>query len=116
MDRWHYLLVMAACVAITLPLELLGARVYRRPRRWLLALLPVVTIFLVWDAIAIAGGVWGYNPQYLTGWSLPFRIPVEEFVFFVVVPTCGLLTYETVGLMLERIGRYRRTRREQVRP
>ncbi|GAA1587117.1 lycopene cyclase domain-containing protein [Kribbella sancticallisti] len=115
MDHWQYLLVMAACVAITLPLELLGARVYRRPRRWLLALLPVVAIFLIWDAIAIAAGVWEYNPRYLTGAILPLGIPVEELVFFIVVPTCGLLTYETVTLMLARIGQYRRARQAGVR-
>jgi lycopene cyclase domain-containing protein len=113
-DHWQYLLVMAACVAITLPLELIGARVYRRPARWMRALLPVALVFLVWDAIAIAADIWSYNPAYVTGWTLPFDIPVEELVFFVVVPTCGLLTYETVTLMLARIGRYRRARREQV--
>ncbi|WP_432945469.1 lycopene cyclase domain-containing protein [Kribbella sp. CA-253562] len=114
-DHWQYLIVMAACVAITLPLELIGARVYRRPRRWLRALLPVLVVFLIWDAIAIAAGVWSYDPVYLTGLTLPFRIPVEELVFFVVVPTCGLLTYETVTLMLARIERYRGARREGVR-
>ena len=98
----QYLLVMAACVAITVPLELIGARVYRRPRRWLRALLPVLIVFLVWDAIAIAAGVWSYNPAYVTGWRLPFDIPIEELVFFVVVPTCGLLTYEAVTLILGR--------------
>ncbi|HMC68522.1 MAG TPA: lycopene cyclase domain-containing protein, partial [Mycobacteriales bacterium] len=36
-----YLLVLLACVVITLPLELvLGVRVYRRPRRLLLTLAP----------------------------------------------------------------------------
>ena len=39
MDRFQYLLLMGACVAITLPLELrLGARVWRQPRRLLVAL------------------------------------------------------------------------------
>ncbi|WP_433167057.1 lycopene cyclase domain-containing protein [Kribbella sp. CA-247076] len=102
MNHLQYLIVMGLCVAITLPLELLGARVYRRPRRWVLALLPVVTVFLIWDAIAIAAGVWGYDAAYLTGITLPGNIPLEELVFFVVVPTCGLLTYETVTLMLGR--------------
>ncbi|WP_250008280.1 lycopene cyclase domain-containing protein [Actinoplanes sp. M2I2] len=114
-DHWRYLLVMAACVAITLPLELIGARVYRRPRRWLRAVLPVLLVFLVWDVIATAAGVWSFNPAYLTGLTLPGRVPVEELLFFVVVPTCGLLTYETVTLMLAGIERFRLARRERVR-
>ena len=41
MDRYQYLLLMAACLAITLPLEfVLGARVYRRPALLVAALVP----------------------------------------------------------------------------
>ena len=97
----EYLLLMAACLAITLPLEfVLRARVYRRPRRLLLALLPLLLIFSIWDAIAIARGHWDYSPAHTTGWLLPFGIPVEEVVFFIVIPRCGLLTYEAVGHVL----------------
>ncbi|HEY3410275.1 MAG TPA: lycopene cyclase domain-containing protein [Propionicimonas sp.] len=97
----EYLLLMAACVAITLPLEfVLGARVYRRPRRLLLAVLPLLVIFYVWDAVAIARGHWDYSPAHTTGWLLPFAVPVEEVVFFIVIPLCGLLTFEAVGRML----------------
>lgn len=100
---FEYLLLMLACVLITLPLEfVLGARVYRRPRRLLLAILPLLLIFSVWDAIAIARGHWDYSPAHTTGWLLPFAIPVEEVVFFIVIPLCGLLTWEAVGRMLGR--------------
>jgi lycopene cyclase domain-containing protein len=97
----EYLLLMAACVAITLPLEfVLGARVYRRPRRLFLAVLPLLVIFYVWDAVAIARGHWDYSPAHTTGWLLPFAVPVEEVVFFIVIPLCGLLTFDAVGRML----------------
>jgi lycopene beta-cyclase len=93
--------VMAACLVVTLPLEFwLRARVYRRPLRLLFALLPPVVVFYVWDAIAIARGHWSYGPAHTTGVLLPVSVPVEEFVFFVVVPVCGLLTYEAVGTVL----------------
>ena len=59
-------------------------------------------MFLVWDAVAIAAGVWTYNPRYITGLLLPFRIPVEELVFFLVVPVCAILTYGCVQAMLAR--------------
>ncbi|REF36234.1 lycopene cyclase domain-containing protein [Thermasporomyces composti] len=92
---------MGACLAITLPLEIvLGARVYRRPRRVLRVLVPVVALFVAWDALAIARGHWTFSPHYTTGWSLPFGIPVEELVFFVVIPVCALLTYEAVRRLL----------------
>lgn len=105
MDHLQYLLLMAGCLAVTAPLEFLGARVYRQPARLARAVLPVAAVFLAWDALAIAAGVWTYNPRYVTGVRLPFRIPVEELVFFLVVPVCGLLTYGCVQALLPRLGR-----------
>lgn len=100
----EYLLLMAACLAITLPLEfVLDARVYRRWRRLLAALVPVVVVFFLWDAVAIARGHWGYSSAHTTGWLLPGAVPLEELVFFVVIPLCGLLTFEAVGNMLTRL-------------
>jgi lycopene beta-cyclase len=102
MDRWHYALVLAACVTITLPLELgLGVRVYRRP--WLVTrtLLPVIVIFVTWDLLAYARGHWWFDDGQILGPRL-FGLPVEEWLFFVVVPLCALLTYEAVGAMLDR--------------
>jgi lycopene cyclase domain-containing protein len=101
LDRYQYLALMAACLLVTLPLELvLGARVWRRPRRLWAALWPPVVLFVVWDVFAIARGTWGYNPAYVTGWRLPGKLPVEEVVFFVVIPIASLLTYEAVGRVL----------------
>ncbi|MCA0296321.1 MAG: lycopene cyclase domain-containing protein [Actinobacteria bacterium] len=101
--RFEYLLLMAACLAVTLPLEFwLRARVYRRPLRLLLAIVPALVVFYVWDAVAIARGHWTYSPAHTTGWLLPGAVPVEEVVFFIVIPICGLLTYEGVGTVLHR--------------
>ncbi|HWG14247.1 MAG TPA: lycopene cyclase domain-containing protein [Streptosporangiaceae bacterium] len=102
MDHYQYLILMAACLVATLPLEALGARVYRQPARLARAVLPVALVFLVWDALAIAGHVWTYNPRYVTGVNLPFRVPVEELVFFLVIPVCGILTYEGVQAVSRR--------------
>ena len=102
MDRYQYLLLMAGCVLITLPLEFVfGARVWRRPRRLLAALVPTVVLFAVWDVIAIARDHWSYSDRYTTGWLLAGDLPVEELVFFVVIPVCGLLTLEAVRRILE---------------
>ena len=107
MDHWQYLFVLAACLAITAPLEMFGAGVYRQPRRAVTAILPVVAVFLVWDAIAIAAHVWTYNPRYVTGLELPGSLPIEELLFFVVIPVCGLLTYSAVEAILRRMRRIR---------
>ena len=107
MDHWQYLFVLAACLVITAPLEVFGAGVYRRGWRAAAAVLPVAAVFVVWDAIAIAAQVWTYNPRFVTGLELPGRMPIEELLFFMVIPLCGLLTYNAVDDILERLRRSR---------
>lgn len=112
LDRWQYLLLMGACLALTLPLEwVLRARVYRRPLRALQAILVTVVVFSIWDIIAIGRGLWHYSPLYTTGIMLPFGFPLEELVFFIVIPLCALLTYEAVGYGLDVLTGLRRRRR-----
>jgi lycopene beta-cyclase len=103
--RATYLVLMAACLLVTLPLELvLKAGVYRRPRRWLAALVPVFLVFSCWDWVAVRRGHWTYNPRHTTGIEL-LGLPLEELVFFAVVPTCALLTYQAVVRLLPTPGR-----------
>jgi lycopene beta-cyclase len=114
MERWHYALVLAACVAVTLPLELgLGARVYRRPWLVVRALLPVMAVFVIWDLVAYSRGVWWFDDGHILGPRL-LGLPAEEWLFFVVVPLCVLLTYEAVGNVL-RYGWRGAARRAPVR-
>ena len=104
-DRWQYLLLLAACLAITAPLEVFGSGVYRQPRRLIKAVLPVALVFLVWDEVAVAGRVWTYNANYISGLNIPFRVPIEEVLFFLVIPLCALLTYNAVSAILDRVNR-----------
>ncbi|MBV8789656.1 MAG: lycopene cyclase domain-containing protein [Mycobacterium sp.] len=104
-DRWQYLLVLAACLALTLPLEMFGPGVYRQARRLIKAVLPVALVFLLWDEIAVAAHVWSYNDAYISGLRIPVRVPIEEVLFFVVIPVCGLLTYNAVSTILQRVNR-----------
>jgi lycopene cyclase domain-containing protein len=92
--RLLYLALMGGCLVVTLPLELaLGVRVYRQPARLALTLLPVLVVFLTWDALAVHARQWAYH--HLVGAWIG-NLPIEEVAFFVVVPTCAVLTLEAV--------------------
>lgn len=108
-DKWQYLLLLGGCLLVTLPLELFGDGVYRQPKRLLRAMVPVVALFLIWDAVAIVLDVWHYNPRYISGIDVPF-MPLEEMLFFIVIPLCGLLTYNAVTSSLGWLGRLLRRR------
>ena len=106
MEQYQYLALMAACLLVTAPLELvIGARVWRQPARLARALLPAGALFVAWDVWATATGTWSFNPEYTVGIELPGGMAVEELVFFTVIPICGLLTLETVRGILHRRGR-----------
>lgn len=108
MDRWHYLLILAACLAVTLPLEpLLGLRVRHRVGRLAATVLPVAVVFAGWDLLAYRGGHWWFSDRYTLGPRLA-GLPAEEWLFFLVVPVCAVLAYESVNRVLDR----RRERRD----
>ena len=101
MDRWQYLILLGACLLITLPLEfVLGARVYRSPKRLILAMIPMMVIFAGWDFLGALRHHWWYNERYISGLHIG-ALPIEELLFFIVIPICGLLTYEAVGRVFE---------------
>ncbi|MDP1807574.1 MAG: lycopene cyclase domain-containing protein [Acidimicrobiales bacterium] len=101
MDRLQYLILMAICLAITIPLEVaLGARVWRQPRRLARSLVPAGGLFVAWDIWASATGTWSFNERYTLGVTLPGGMAIEELAFFLVIPVCGILTLEAVRRIL----------------
>jgi lycopene cyclase domain-containing protein len=97
MRHLSYLGLLAGCLLVTAPLELvLRVRVYARWRRFLVAVLPEFVVFVAWVLYAIAQGHWHYDGDRTLGVRLPGGIPVEEVLFFLVVPLCAVLAFEAV--------------------
>lgn len=63
-------------------------------------LLPAL-LFIVWDELFTRMGVWGFNPDYLTGLYI-FSLPLEEVLFFVCIPYACLFTYFALNYLIER--------------
>jgi lycopene cyclase domain-containing protein len=103
MRQFAYLAVLAGCLGAALWLEpILRVNVLRRWRRLLLTLLPVVVVFVLWDLAAIGAGHWTFDPAQITGVLLPGRLPLDEVLFFVVVPVCAILGFEAVRAVLRK--------------
>jgi len=100
LGQWTYLGVLAFILVGSGWLEFaLRTRLAVRWRRWLLAVAPAFAVFVVWDLYAIASGHWDFDPEQVTGVMFPGGIPLEELLFFIIVPTAGLLTLEAVRSM-----------------
>ena len=70
--------------------------VVRRFKRVILSILPTAVFFVFWDAYAISRGHWHFDNNQILGIFGPFDIPLEEFLFFLIVPLAALLTIEAV--------------------
>jgi lycopene cyclase domain-containing protein len=103
MRHLAYLSVLAGCLVAAVWLEpILKVNVFRRWRRLLLTLLPVVLVFAAWDLAAIAAGHWTFDPEQTTGIVFPGGLPLDELLFFLVVPVCAVLGFEAVRAVLRK--------------
>ena len=101
MRHLTYLAVLAGCLVAAIWLEpVRRVGVLRQWRRLLLTVLPVAAVFALWDVAALAAGHWWLDPAQTTGLVLPAGLPVEELLFFIVVPLCAVLGYEAVRAAL----------------
>ena len=97
MLKFGYLAMLAFTVVGSFWLELiLKIGVLRRIKRALLSIVPVAIPFIIWDAYAIRNGHWKFDPEQILGIYGPFRIPLEEFLFFLIVPMAAIMTIEGV--------------------
>ena len=55
----------------------------------------VGTAYIVWDVFVTAEGHWAFNDRYLAGIRL-LGLPVEEILFFVVVPYSCIFVFENL--------------------
>ena len=70
--------------------------VLRRIKRAALSIAPVSLLFLIWDAYAIKQGHWFFDREQTLGIYGPFNIPLEEYLFFMIIPMAAIFTIEGV--------------------
>ena len=108
MQQLNYLGVLAfigACaIFITLTFRI---RVKKFWKIFLATDLLILAIYLAWDYWAIYQGNWYFDTEQILDVYLFGKIPVEEILFFIIVPLTTLLTY----LALTKITKWIAARR-----
>jgi len=98
----HYAMLLLVSGIAPLVLSFWPALKFYRHKLSLVFSIGLVTlIFGAWDVFAVSRGHWHFNPQAV--W--PARIlnlPVEEVLFFVVIPFCCIFTWEALLFIKER--------------
>ena len=97
MLKFSYFAMLAFTVMGSFWLEIIfKVGVLRRAKRAALSIFPVAIIFLIWDYYAVHSGHWYFDKEQVVGIYGPAGIPLEEFIFFIIVPLAGLMTIEAV--------------------
>lgn len=74
---------------------------YKRWKSFIPAVLITGFCFLLWDSWFTSMGVWGFNPEYITGLNI-FNMPVEEVLFFLCIPYACVFTFHCLGILSEK--------------
>ena len=72
--------------------------VLKQTKRIFFAIAPVAFVFIAWDKYAISHGHWRFDKAQILGIYGPWCIPLEEYLFFIVVPIAALMTIEAVRI------------------
>lgn len=103
LEHWQYLALLAGALLVTIPLEFIyGFRVWRDPKRLFRTLWPSALLFVIWDLYAINRGHWTFNPKYVTGVEFVGGLPIEEFLFFLLIPAAAISGFEATRTQLSR--------------
>lgn len=62
------------------------------------AVILVGAIFVLWDMYFTHNGIWGFNPDYITGAEI-FNLPLEEVLFFFCIPYACVFTFHSLDLI-----------------
>lgn len=95
MSRYGYLVMLLFTATGSWWIEwVFKVRVLRRLRFTLATILPVSLFFILWDWLAINQGHWDFDYDQMLSITGPLGIPLEEYLFFIVIPLAIILTYE----------------------
>ena len=105
--KFGYMAMITFTVVGSFWLEIfLKVGVLRRMRRALLSILPVAALFIIWDLYAISRGHWHFDKNQILGLFTPGGIPLEEILFFTVVPLAAIMTIEAVRTVKDKNPRW----------
>ncbi len=101
--HYTYFLILAASLAGPLALSFDKKVAFYSKWKFLFpALLIPATFYILWDIYFTSLGVWSFNEQYISGIKLA-NLPIEEVLFFFVVPYCCLFIYECIRCYFPKI-------------
>ena len=101
----HYIYLVILFCSIAGPLALSFDKKVAFYKKWKYlfpAMLLPALFFIIWDEFKTRAGVWSFNDEYIIGIKLSSR-PLEEVLFFFLVPYCCVFIYECIVCYFPRV-------------
>ena len=68
---------------------------WRNAKALAFSLSMIIVIFGAWDVFATWRRHWYFNPEGIFGFRI-INLPIEEWLFFIVIPFCCVFTWEAL--------------------
>ena len=101
MSTYAYILFFSAIVPFIFSFHP-KIQFYKKWPAFLLSTLIISSIFIFWDFKYTQMGVWGFNHAHIGKFML-YNLPIEECLFFIVIPYCCIFTYEVLNKYLKKV-------------
>ncbi|MFN8207529.1 MAG: lycopene cyclase domain-containing protein [Bacteroidales bacterium] len=109
MSLYASLLLLSIAIPFLLSFE--KRMQYYRQWKYLMPAIVITAIFyIVFDVYLTKAGVWGFNPRYHSN-ILIFHLPLEEWLFFILIPYASIFLHDTIVLYLPKLCLTRRMAR-----
>ena len=106
-----YLILLVSTISVPLLLSFDKKLQFYRQWKYLLpSILIVGAVFILFDIYFTKLGVWGFNPLHHSK-ILIFNLPLEEWLFFIIVPYASIFLHESVVLYFPALKLSQKTTR-----
>jgi lycopene cyclase domain-containing protein len=101
-NHFTYLILLVGSISVPLFLSFDKKVKYLKNQKYIFpAILITAAIFWIWDVWFTTTNVWSFNQEFTLGVNI-LEMPIEEWLFFIVVPYCCLFIYEVLKFYLEK--------------
>jgi len=100
--KYEYLIILGLTLVIPLIMSFSRELNFYKHKKWIaLAIIIPFPVYVLWDYLAIDRGHWNFAGNFVVGIFI-MQIPIEEILFFIIIPFVSIFTWECINFYLKR--------------